>query len=48
MTSSILPPTTPTPPATVNDKARRGEGIAWWVTFGVLTFALVAMISLWN
>ena len=28
--------------------ARGGEKTAWWITFGVILFAIVTMLSLWN
>ncbi|MEZ3161536.1 hypothetical protein AB1K54_13485 [Microbacterium sp. BWT-B31] len=28
--------------------ARTGEKTAWWITFSVLTLALVLMLGLWN
>jgi hypothetical protein len=28
--------------------AGSGEKTAWWITFGVILFAIVAMLSLWN
>jgi len=48
MTDTIDSHTTPTTPAPRTGRTGRGEKTAWWITFGVLTFTLVAMLSLWN
>lgn len=40
------------PPAAASSPTPRTAGsrekTAWWITFGVIVFAIVAMLSLWN
>jgi hypothetical protein len=41
-------PTAPAPSSRTPRVARSGEKTAWWIAFGVIVFAIVAMLSLWN
>ncbi|WP_279432146.1 MULTISPECIES: hypothetical protein [Labedella] len=43
MTDNVTPATTP-----AASRTGQGEKTAWWITFGVLTLAIVTMLSLWN
>ncbi len=41
--------TTPTTPEPATGRARRSrERTAWWITFSVLTFLVVAIAGLWD
>ncbi|WP_155855208.1 hypothetical protein [Actinotalea ferrariae] len=35
-------------PPTTDATLVSGEKTAWWITFGVLTIALVTMLGLWD
>lgn len=49
MNDSITPTPTTAPESTqAAPRAMSGEKAAWWAAFGILTFAVVAMLSLWN
>jgi hypothetical protein len=48
MTDTLASHPTPTTHSSRTSKTGGGEKTAWWITFGVLTVTLVAMLSLWN
>jgi hypothetical protein len=35
-------------PAPSGRAPRTVEKTVWWITFGVIVFAIIAMLSLWN
>ncbi|WP_022892733.1 hypothetical protein [Agromyces subbeticus] len=39
---------TATGPTAASPGGHSTERVLWWVAFGVLTFAALAMLSLWN
>lgn len=45
--SPTMPPALPAP-LPPGRTTRTGEKTAWWITFGIILFAIVAMLSLWN
>ena len=52
MNDMTAPPTADAPTAAPSSRTPRaagnGEKTAWWIAFGVIVFAIVAMLSLWN
>ncbi|MDQ7876857.1 hypothetical protein Q9R08_02600 [Microbacterium sp. QXD-8] len=48
MTGTTQDPTAVPAPPPSGRAPRTVEKTVWWITFGVIVFAIIAMLSLWN